>query len=86
MKKLEIMAQVQHDKVNSMIDNDYKIMGKISSESEIEGLWSGFLSLHGDSETTLISAFESRDKERLEILKLMLIDELYYVNKLLEGE
>jgi len=85
MKKLEMMAQVQLNNTNESIDNDYKTTGKISSKSETEGLWSGFLHLHRDSEDTLISAFESRDRERLEVLKLMLIDELYYVNKLLEG-
>ena len=85
MKKLEAMAQVQQIKVNDLIDSDYKASGKISNNSKTEGHWSGLLYLHGDSEDTLISAFESRDKERLEILKLMLQDELKYVNWLLEG-
>lgn len=83
--KLEEVANTQYDKVSQMVEIDLADGEKVSKDTKIEGYWSGLLYLHSDTEENLISAFESRDKTRLEIIRLMLEDELKYVDMLLKG-
>ena len=83
-KNLEKLSGQQMQKVYDMIDKDYQTTGKIAETTKIQGLWSGLLYLHGDAEVTLEFAFNSKDKMYLDTLKLMLQDEIKYVDSLLE--
>lgn len=76
----------QRKKVDLILKDDIAEDGVISSVARYEGLIVGLLTLQDDISNEIVTFCESRDKGKLEIIKLMMADNVEYINRLLEAE
>ena len=83
---LEKILLEQTNKVDLMLKKDLNEKGMASNITRKEGLIVGLLTLQNDISSEIAMYCESRDKEKLEIIKLMMHDNAEYINRLLESE